>query len=67
MNQCKDCPKHDECAKKSARKILAEGLNATELYEISQYQTTYEFKEKYKKRAYIDGNNAELIRIHGLI
>lgn len=66
MSQCKQCPKHDECAKKSARKILNIGLNATEFYVISQYQKTDEFKEKYKKRASIEGKNAELKRFHGL-
>src|SRR5690554_5773444 len=66
MNQCRECPKHDECAKKSARKILQVGLNAGEFYEISQYQKSEEFKEKYKKRASIEGKNAELKRFHGL-
>lgn len=66
MSQCKACPKHDECAKKSARKILIVGLNASEFYEISQYQKTDEFKEQYKKRASIEGKNAELKRFHGL-
>ena len=42
------------------------GLNASEYYEISQYQKTEEFKEKYKKRASIEGKNAELKRFHGL-
>ncbi|SCY78341.1 transposase, partial [Alkaliphilus peptidifermentans] len=41
-------------------------LNAAEFYEISQYQKTEEFKEKYKKRASIEGKNAELKRFHGL-
>lgn len=66
MKQCRECPKHDECAKKSARKILQVGLNAGEFYEISQYQKSEEFKEKYKKRASIEGKNAELKRFHGL-
>lgn len=66
MKQCKSCPKHDECAKRSARKILVIGLNTNEFYEISQYQKTEEFKEKYKKRASIEGKNAELKRFHGL-
>ena len=66
MSGCKACPRHDECAKKSARKILAIGLNTTEFYEISQQQKTDEFKEKYKKRASIEGKNAELKRFHGL-
>ncbi len=63
---CKSCPKHDECAKKSVRKILNIGINTLEFYEISQSQKTDEFKEKYKKRASIEGKNAELKRSHGL-
>ena len=66
MSQCKECPKHDECAKKNARRVLVIGLNTAEFYEISQYQKTDEFKEKYKKRATIEGKNAELKRFHGL-
>lgn len=66
MKQCKSCAKHDKCAKKSARKILVIGLNTNEFYEISQYQKTDEFREKYKKRASIEGKNAELKRFHGL-
>jgi hypothetical protein len=66
MKQCKVCPLHDQCAKKCARKILSVGLNTTEFYEISHYQKTDEFKEKYKKRASIEGKNAELKRFHGL-
>jgi len=66
INQCKACPKHDECAKKSARKILRIGLNTNEFYEISQYQKTKEFIEKYTKRATIEGKNAEVKIFHGL-
>ena len=66
IKQCKSCPKHDECAKKSARRILVIGLNTTDFYEVSQLQKTDEFKEKYKKRASIEGKNAELKRFHGL-
>ena len=66
LETCKSCPKHDECAKKSARKILNVGINTAEFYEISQSQKTDEFKEKYKKRASIEGKNAELKRFHGL-
>ena len=66
MNKCKTCSKHDECAKKAARKILAIGLNTSEFYEISQTQKSDEFKEKYKKRASIESKNSELKRFHGL-
>ena len=66
LNQCKACPLHDICAKKSARRILAVGINTPEFYTISQEQKTEAFKEKYKKRASIEGKNAELKRFHGL-
>jgi hypothetical protein len=55
INQLKACPKHDECAKKRAKKILRIGLNTNEFYKISQYQKTKEFIEKYKSRASIQG------------
>jgi len=58
INQCKACPKHDQCAKTRARKILRIGLNTNEFYKISQYQKTKEFIEKYKSRASIEGKNA---------
>ena len=66
LKTCKCCPKHDDCAKKTARKILNIGINTLEFYEISQNQKTEDFKEKYKKRAGIEGKNAELKRFHGL-
>lgn len=66
INQCKNCPKHAECAGNAARKILIIGMNTNEFYEISQYQKTEEYLEKYKKRASIEGKNAELKRYHGL-
>ncbi len=66
MKQCKACPKHNECAKSSARKILVVGLNTPQFYEMSQYQKTDEFLKKYKNRASIEGKNAELKRFHGL-
>lgn len=66
LKTCKNCPKHDQCAKKSARKILHVGMNTAEFYEISQQQKSEVFKEKYKKRASIEGKNAELKGSHGL-
>ncbi|MDF2884014.1 MAG: family transposase [Clostridiaceae bacterium] len=66
INQCKNCPKHAECAGNAARKILKIGMNTNDFYEISQYQKTEEYLEKYKKRASIEGKNAELKRYHGL-
>jgi hypothetical protein len=66
LKQCKECPLRDECTQKRARRILTVGKNTTEFYEITQYQKTEEFVEKYKKRASIEGKNAELKRFHGL-
>jgi transposase len=66
LKSCKSCSKHDQCARKSARKILSIGMNTNEFYEISQRQKSEVFKEKYKKRASIEGKNAELKGSHGL-
>lgn len=66
IKQCKDCEKHDECAGKIARKILRIGINTPEFYEISQWQKTEEFKEKYKSRACHEGKNGEMKKHHGL-
>ncbi len=55
LNQCKACPLHDECTQKRARRILTVGKNTTEFYDISQYQKTDEFKEKYKKERLLKG------------
>ncbi len=66
LKQCKECPLKEECTQKRAGRILTVGKNTTEFYEISQYQKTEEFLEKYKKRASIEGKNAELKRFHGL-
>ncbi len=41
-------------------------VTSGKFYEISQYQKTNNFEEKYKKRALIEGKNAELKRFHGL-
>jgi len=49
---CQKCHKHDECIGKGSRKTLDIGLNTPEFYQISQWQKTEEFKEKYKQRAY---------------
>ncbi len=66
VKQCKVCPLRDNCTQKRARRILTVGMNTTQFYELSQKQKTDEFKEKYKKRASIEGKNAELKRFHGL-
>ena len=41
-------------------------MNTAEFYDISQQQKSGVFKEKYKKRASIEGKNAELKGSHGL-
>ncbi|KNZ42591.1 hypothetical protein AKG39_05400 [Acetobacterium bakii] len=48
------------------QKTLYTGINTLEFYEISQSQKIDDFKEKYKKRASIEGKNAELKQFHGL-
>lgn len=47
-------------------KIFQISANAPEYYEYSQRQKQPEFLEKYKKRALIEGKNAEMKRFHGL-
>ncbi len=66
LKQCKACPLQEACTQNRARRILVVGMNTTQFYELSQQQKTEEFKEKYKKRASIEGKNAELKRFHGL-
>ena len=66
--QCKTCPYREKCLGKAKtfRKILEVGSNATKYYEYSQFNKTEEFKTEYKKRARIEGKNAEMKRFHGL-
>lgn len=66
IHQCRNCPKRQECAGKAKRKIFLIGINTLEFYEISQWQKTDEFKEKYKQRAYHEGKNGEMKQHHGL-
>jgi hypothetical protein len=60
------CPLHDSCTQNRARRILTVGMNTAQFYELSQQQKIEEFKEKYTKRASIEGKNTELKRFHGL-
>ena len=66
--QCKICPYRDECigTKKVITKILKVGQNAPKYYEYNQFNKTEKFKQEYKKRARIEGKNAEMKRFHGL-
>ena len=66
IEQCRHCLKHDECAKKQVRKILQISINTPEFYEISKWQKSEEFKEKYKNRAYHESKNGEMKKFHGL-
>ena len=65
---CKECPYRESCIGKSknVRKVLHVGLNAPKYYEYNQFNKTEKFKEEYKKRARIEGKNAEMKRFHGL-
>ena len=65
---CRKCPYREKCIGKSGTisKILEVGQNAPKYYEYSQFNKTEEFKEEYKKRARIEGENAEMKRFHGL-
>jgi transposase len=63
---CKNCPKREDCIGKKARKILDISLNTPEFYQLSQWQKTDQFKEKYKQRAYHEAKNGEMKQHHGL-
>lgn len=65
---CRNCPYRKECIGKSKRigKLLEVSPSAPTYYKYSQFNKTKEFKEKYKKRARIEGKNAEMKRFHGL-
>ena len=65
---CRTCPYRNECIgnNKNVRKILKVGQNAPKYYEYNQFNKTNEFQEEYKKRARIEGKNAEMKRFHGL-
>lgn len=67
-NKCKECPYRDKCIgnKKSIAKKLKIGMNAPKYYEYSQFNKTEEYLNEYKKRARIEGKNAEMKRFHGL-
>ena len=48
------------------RKVLGVSQNAPTYYKYSQFNKTEEFKKEYRKRARIEGKNAEMKRFHGL-
>ena len=65
---CKDCKYREQCirSQKNVGKILEVGQNTSKFYKYSQFNKTNEFKEEYRKRARIEGKNAEMKRFHGL-
>lgn len=65
---CKGCPYREQCIGHNKRiaKKLHVGKNTPKYYEYSQFNKTEEFKKEYKKRAKIEGKNAEMKRFHGL-
>lgn len=67
-NGCKKCPYRNECMGKSKKltKVLEVGQNAPKYYQYNQFAKSEEFKKEYKKRARIEGKNAEMKRFHGL-
>lgn len=52
--------------KKATQKILNIGINVIDFHEIFQNQKRDNFKEKHKKRASIEGKNAEFKQFHWL-
>lgn len=67
--KCRECPCRERCIGKSKQigKRLKIGINAPKYYEYSQLNKSKEFKKEYKKRARIEGKNAEMKRFHGLV
>ncbi len=65
---CRKCPYRKECIGKSKNigKVLEVSPNAPKYYKYSQFNKTEEFKKEYRKRARIEGKNAEMKRFHGL-
>ena len=65
---CRNCRYRKECIGKSKNigKILEVSQNAPIYYKYSQFNKTEEFKKEYRKRAIIEGKNAEMKRFHGL-
>ena len=51
---------------KNIRKVLEVSISAPTYYRYSQFNKTEEFKKEYRKRARIEGKNAEMKRFHGL-
>lgn len=67
-NTCKTCPYRAECIgnQKRVAKQMKISVNAPKYYEYSQFNKTEEYQTNYKKRARIEGKNAEMKRFHGL-
>lgn len=65
---CRTCPYREKCIgkRKAIAKVLSVGQNASKYYEYNQFSKTEIFKEKYKKRARIEGKNTEMKHFHGL-
>jgi len=64
---CKSCPKREECLYKGkGRKILEITVNTTAFYEYSKFTKLEGFLEKYKMRASHEWKNGEMKRFHGM-
>ena len=65
---CKSCIYREQCLGKSKNigKTLRITQNVPKYYEYNQISKTEEFKKEYRKRARIEGKNAEMKRFHGL-
>jgi hypothetical protein len=66
---CDACPLADRCPakrQKNGTRVLNTTLHHSVLSRRRRYQRTREFRERYAKRAGIEGTNSELKRVHGL-
>jgi hypothetical protein len=66
---CDACPLSDRCPakrRKNGTRVLNTTLHENVLSRRRRYQKTAAFRERYAKRAGIEGTNSELKRAHGL-
>ena len=66
---CESCPLADRCPakrRKDGTRVLNTTLHDSVLSRRRRYQRTSEFRERYAKRAGVEGTNSELKRKHGL-
>jgi len=64
-NECQSCPDRAECAPGKCGRTLKASPYYALLQQRRAEQETEEFKERYKRRAAIEGTISEVVRAHG--